>query len=126
MLSILPSFMWAIRSPKAKTRLSWVTTTRARSGRTAAAQELHDSRAGFVIERRGRLVTYQKRRIVDQGARDRDALHLAAGELARQALLPRAHTDRSENLAGPLHRTVARPTGDNQGNRRVLGSRESR
>ena len=40
---------------------------------------------GFGIERCGRLVEQDDRRILDQRARDRDALALAAGEL--QAVL---------------------------------------
>ena len=40
---------------------------------------------GFRVERRGRLVEQDDRRILDQRARDRDALALSAGEL--QAVL---------------------------------------
>ena len=43
-----PSSMWAMRSPKWKTRLSWVTTTTARSGRTA------DSRSSCITVGRSR------------------------------------------------------------------------
>ena len=56
-LTIRPSSMCAIRSPKWKTRLSCVTTRTARSGRTAAvAHQLHHGLAGLVIERGGRLI----------------------------------------------------------------------
>ena len=40
---------------------------------------------GFGVERRGRLVEQDDRRVLDQRARDRDALALAAGKL--QAVL---------------------------------------
>ena len=41
------------------------------------------------IERRGRLVEYQDARILEDGARDRDALLLAAGELQPALAHPR-------------------------------------
>ena len=40
-----------------------------------------DVALGFRIERRGRLVEQDDRRVLDQRARDRDALALAAGKL---------------------------------------------
>ena len=43
---------------------------------------------GFGIERRGRLVEQDDRRVLDQRARDRDALALAAGKLQRRARRP--------------------------------------
>ena len=46
-------------------------------------QDLHDLHARFRIQRAGRLVRQQNLRIVDQRARDRHALHLAAGHLVR-------------------------------------------
>ena len=94
--------MWAIRSPKWKTRLSWVTTTTARSGRTAASRSSSITvMPGLVVERGGRLVADEQARLVDQGPRDRDALLLAAGELGRQALGLLAHAERVEDLAAP-------------------------
>ena len=46
--------------------------------------------AGGHIERAGRLVTEQHRRPLGDGARDRDALLLAAGELCREVMRPLA------------------------------------
>ena len=43
--------------------------------------------AGFAVEIAGRFVAEQQRRIGDDGARDADALLLAAGERAR--IMPR-------------------------------------
>ena len=117
--------MWAIRSPKPKTRLSCVTTTTARSGRTAASRSSSMTVSpGFVVERGGRLVADQEARLVDQGPRDRHPLHLAAGELAGQAVELLAHAERRQHLAGPADGPLLRPAGDHQGDRRVLGGRE--
>ena len=84
-----------------KTRLSWVTTTTARSGRTAAfAEQFHDGQAGLVVERGRRLVADQQPRLVHQGPGDRHPLHLPAGELAGQAVQLLAHPERCQDLAG--------------------------
>ena len=45
-------------------------------------EQVHDLDAGFGVEGAGGLVGQQDLGIVDQGARDGDALHLAAGQLA--------------------------------------------
>ena len=58
-------------------------------------QQVEDLVAGLAIEVAGRLVAEQQRRVGDDGARDADALLLAAGELPRIVL-----------------RAVARPTTD--------------
>src|SRR5581483_7838050 len=53
-------------------------------GRAAAidpVEELHDADGGVGIEVPRRLVADEQRRVVDERARDRDALLLAAGEL---------------------------------------------
>ena len=47
-------------------------------------QHRHHCLAVFAVERRSRLVSENHRRIADDGARDRDALLLAAGERARK------------------------------------------
>ena len=44
-------------------------------------ERLQDLRLGAAVERAGRLVEDQDRRILEQGARDRDALLLAARQL---------------------------------------------
>src|SRR5262249_14197763 len=47
-------------------------------------EQLHDRVAILAVERRGRLVGEDGRRVADDGARDGDALLLAARELARE------------------------------------------
>ncbi len=51
------------------------------------AYDLHDLGRGLRVEIAGRLVGEQDRGLVDQRARDRDALLLAARELVRIVLL---------------------------------------
>ena len=73
----------------------------------------HDDRDAFVVERLenfhhfdacpavevpGRLVREQHFRIVDQRARDGDALLLAAGKLARRVIAAPLQADRSQDL----------------------------
>ena len=59
------------------------------------------------IERRGRLVQQQNRRIEGKGAGDRDALRLAAGQLAR----PRPRRDRERRaLPSGTGRASSRPS----------------
>src|ERR1700691_3575464 len=57
---------------------------------------------GLRIERRGRLIEQDDRRVLDQRARDRDALALAAGEL--QAML----ADRRIVAGGKAHDEIVR------------------
>ena len=52
-----------------------------RAGLVDPVDQLHDPDRGLGIEVAGRLVGDQQRRVVDERARDRDALLLAAGEL---------------------------------------------
>ena len=54
------------------------------------------------VERRGRLVEQHRDRVHRQRARDRDALLLAAGELAGKLVLVRDQADAVEQLAGLL------------------------
>ena len=58
----------------------------------------HDLDARPAVEIAGRLVGEQHFRIVDQRARDRDALLLSAGKLARVMILAARQTDRGEDL----------------------------
>jgi len=46
-----------------------------------AAERLSDRFLGFAVESGGRLVEQQDRRVLQEGARDRDALPLAARQL---------------------------------------------
>ena len=55
---------------------------------------VHDLARRAAVEIAGRLVGEQQVRLVRQRARDRHALLLAAGELARAVLLPSAEADR--------------------------------
>ena len=52
-----------------------------RPGAVDPVEQLHDPDRGVGVEVPGRLVADQKRRVVDDGARDRDALLLTAREL---------------------------------------------
>ena len=79
-----PSSIWTIRSANGTSRGSWVTTRTPRFGSLAiSARIVHDRLAVLAVERRGRLVGQDDRRIADDRARDRDPLLLAAAELAR-------------------------------------------
>jgi hypothetical protein len=70
---------------------------------------------GAAVERAGRLVEDQDRRVLDQGARDRDALLLAAREL--QAALADAGVEAvGERLDEAGDRGAARGGGDLVGN----------
>ena len=62
------------------------------------AQRLAELAAARRIERRGRLVHQQQRRIHGHGPRDRHALRLAAGELARQRVAAVRDAERLEQL----------------------------
>ena len=103
--TIRPSSMWAIRSPKWKTRLSWVTTTTARSGRTAASRSssmtvrpVSWSSAAVGSSQTSRLG------LVDQGPRDRHPLlwppESWTGRLSTFFPMP----SESQHLAGPADR----------------------
>ena len=59
---------------------------------------VHDLVGGLRVEVAGRLVGQQDRRVVDQRARDRHALLLAAGELARVVVLAVRQAERGERL----------------------------
>src|SRR5437879_6963345 len=65
-----------------------------------AQQREHFPRA-FRIEIAGRFVGEHQARLVHQGARDRDALHLAARELVGHALAALAQLHRIEQRADP-------------------------
>src|SRR6266404_914979 len=55
-----------------------------RAAAVDAVEKLHDPDGGVGVEVAGRLVADEKRRVVDERARDRDALLLAAGKLVRR------------------------------------------
>ena len=67
-----------------------------------AAHELEDLGAGPAVEVAGRLVGEDDRRLAGQRPGDRDALLLAAAELARAVLQPVAQADGVDDLVDPL------------------------
>ena len=62
--------------------------------------QVDDVAAGLLVERRGRLVGEDDARPRGERARDRDALLLAARELAREVVEPLAEADRLEHRDG--------------------------
>ena len=56
-------------------------------------EDAHDLDAGARVEVAGRLVGEDDRRLVDQRARDRDALLLAARQLVRDVVIALAEAD---------------------------------
>ena len=81
-----PSTRWIRRSVISAMSCSWVTITTVTPSRWIPLQDLHDLARGRRVERAGRLVGEQDLGPRDQRAGDRDALLLAARELARQVL----------------------------------------
>ena len=59
-----------------------------------AAERFADRLFGFAVERGGRLVEQQERRVLEKGAGDGDALALAAGKLDAAFADERAHAVR--------------------------------
>ena len=83
-----PSSMRMTRLANGNMRGSCVTTNTPRDGSLAISREhRHDRLAVFAVERGGRLVGQNRRSVADDRARDRDALLLAAAELARDRRL---------------------------------------
>ena len=71
-------------------------------------QQRHDLEARRGVERAGRLVGENQLGVVDQRARDGDALLLAAGELRRGVVLARREPDLRELRARAAWRAAAR------------------
>ena len=65
-----------------------------------ALQDLEHQLAGLVVERTGRLVAEQDVRPFRDGARDRDALLLAARQLRREMIQTIAQADQAQRLSG--------------------------
>ena len=63
-------------------------------------QQIHDLHARLAVERAGRFVGEQDVGVVDDGARDGHALHLAAGHLVRRLVELVAQTDLFQRLDG--------------------------
>ena len=69
-----------------------------RAGAVDPVEQLHDPDRGLGVEVSGRLVGEQQRRVVDEGARDRDALLLSAGELVGVVVDLRLEADEADDL----------------------------
>ena len=87
-------------------------------------QELDHARAGRRVEVAGRLVGEQHGGPRHEGARDRDALLLAAGELARVVAEPRAEADLLEHR--PRAGARIAPAGELERQHHVLVRRQRR
>ena len=68
------------------------------AGLVQLGEQPHDFDAGLRVEVAGRLVGEQDRRVVDERARDGDALALAARELVRPVVIAVAQLDLVERL----------------------------
>ena len=77
---------------------SWVTTSDGGPGLVDPVEQLHDPDRGDRVEVAARLVGEQQRRVVDEGAGDRDALLLAAGELVGVAVELGREADEAQHL----------------------------
>jgi hypothetical protein len=78
------------------------------------------------VEIPGRLVGEEDRRVDRQGARDGDALALAAGELVGEMLKPVFELDEAEKLARAVVDVLARPAAQVQRQADVLDRGERR
>ena len=78
------------------------------------------------VERRERLVEQQHARAVDERAGQRDALHLAAGQLVGPALAVALEAHERERLGHALGRARPARPGDAQAERDVVGDVEVR
>ena len=68
------------------------------SARIDVAEQVHDLEGEIRIQIAGGLVSQHELRLVDEGARDCDALLLAAGQLRRVCVEPMLKADPLENL----------------------------
>ena len=103
--TIRPALMTATRWAIERTsgRLCVTNSIASPSSRCSSAEQLHDGRLHAHVERRGDLVADQDGRADDQGARDGDALALAARELVGVAVdVARGQRDAVEHLLDPL------------------------
>ena len=77
-------------------------------------QQIHDLHARLTVERAGRLVSQQDIGVVDDGARDGHALHLAAGHLVRRFVQLVAQTDLFQRLDGARAPLLAGDAGERE------------
>ena len=79
-----------------------------------AVQQLHDPDRRLGVEVARRLVGQQQRRMVDEGARDADALLLAAGELVGEVVQLRGQAGQAQDVGHLGPDLLARVAGDLQ------------
>jgi hypothetical protein len=104
--AMTPSSSTRTRSAQALTKSpSWVAATTVRPPDTR--NRTGELGAAIGVERGGRLVEQQQRRIHRERARDRHALRLAPGELVRPRVGPRAHAELVEQLPRAALRLAA-------------------
>lgn len=77
------------------------------AGAVDPVEQLHDADAGGRVEISGRLVGDEDHRLVDEGARDRDALLLPSGELVGHPVGLAVEADQLERLGDALGDLVA-------------------
>ncbi len=92
-----------------------------RAGAVDAIKELHDPHGGVGVEVSGRLVTDQERRVVDEGARNRDSLLLASGELIGEGVHLVREADHVHDLGHLAPNVAAALTLNLQRVRDILG-----
>ena len=78
-------------------------------------EQVHDLNAGLGVERARRFVGKDDFGVVDEGAGDGDALHLAAGKLAGLFVHVLAKPDALERLDGALRRSARYDAGKREG-----------
>ena len=95
-------------------------------GTVQPLEQRQDLQTGLRIQIPGRFVSQQNRRIVDEGARDRDALTLTAGQLVRLVRDPVGELDPLERLERARAPDGAGDTGVDERQLHVVQRRGSR
>ena len=89
-------------------------------------EQVHDSLAARVVQRRRRLVTHDESRLVNERTGNGDALLLAAGEGHGQRIEAMLQAELGQQVFRAVDRATTHQAGGNQRNGHVLGSRECR
>jgi len=106
---------------------SWVTTMIAVvEFLRQAVEDFHHGERTFAVERRGRLVGEDDRRLVGERACDRHPLLLAAGEFGDARLRAVLHVERGEHLQRDGARLGVGYAGQHRQQRDVVGGVEKR
>ena len=100
-----------------------VTTISVWPGRVEVEQQRADLVAGGGVDRAGRLVGEQQRRLVDQRPGDRHPLPLAAGQPGRVGVAPVRDPQRAEQFVGALPRVARLDPGELCGQQHVVDDR---